>query len=146
MRDDRRWRRDVDPSSNEKPLELEAQADELEAQAFHLRARAKRLRSALERPAPLVPAEPTQLTRSEYAKRSRISEATVSRYLAEGMPMIPVGSTVRIDPVAADDWRCERGRRPTKARVKNESASSGPEPDVSGALARSGLRVVGQAR
>lgn len=81
------------------------------------------------------------VTRAQYARSRGISIATVSRLEAEGMPTIPVGSTVRIEPVAADEWRRARGRRPTKAAPKRE-----PELDVDADLARAGLRLVGGAR
>ena len=119
-------------------LELEAQADELEAEALRLRARAKRIRAETESSRAPESTEPAPLTRAEYAKRSRISEATVSRLITEGMPCIPVGSTVRIDPAVADDWRRSRGRRPTKAT--SAKAGAAEEPDVSDCLERAGLR------
>jgi hypothetical protein len=80
---------------------------------------------------------PVHFTRAEYARRSNVSEATVSRWLAEGLPTIPVGTTVRIDPEAADDWRRARGRKPTKAKT------AASDLDVSAELGNAGLRVVG---
>lgn len=125
-------------SDGPNPLELEAQADELEAEALRLRARAKRCRVASEK-VPAPPAPPTQMTRAEYAKRSRISQATVSRLIAEGMPCMPVGSTVRIDIAVADEWRCRRGRHPTKALPAKTDRSS--DLDVAVELSRAGLRA-----
>lgn len=131
-------------SGADDPLELEAQADELEAEALHLRARAKRARIGLSASSARTPtAEPVHLTRTEYARRSSVSEATVSRWLAEGMPALPVGSTVRIDSLAADEWRRARGRRPTRAKAKGIPDA---DVDVDEDLARAGLRLVRGAR
>jgi hypothetical protein len=129
-------------ASESNPLELEAQAYELEAEASRLRALAKRARIFASASTPTAAEAPRHQTRAEYARRSRVSEATVSRWLAEGMPALPVGSTVRIDVEAADEWRRVRGRRPTKAASKK--TTSDDDVDVSGVLGRTGLRVVGR--
>lgn len=123
------------------PHELEARAFELEADALRLRARASRLRVALESAPATAPAtEPTQMTRAEYAASRKISAATVGRLLKEGMPAMPVGSTVRIDPITADEWRRARGRRPTKAEASRPKPDVVNDVDVSAVLARSGFR------
>lgn len=123
------------------PLELEAQADELEADALRLRARAKRLRANTEvAPHAPAPAPPVHMTCTEYAASRKICRASVSRLLKEGMPCVPVGSTVRIDPTAADEWRRARERRPTTTKpARNRDAAN--DVDVANALNRAGLRV-----
>jgi hypothetical protein len=62
------------------------------------------------------------------------------------MPVIPVGSTDRIDPVEADAWRKARGRRPTTPKPKAKTNDA--DIDISDALAKGGLRAVdgGRAR
>lgn len=92
-----------------------------------------------------IPPEVRQLTRAEYARRCNVSDATVSRWLADGMPSIPVGTTVRIDPIAADEWRRARGRKPTTP-VPRDRLTSEDEIDVSSALSGAGLRVIGGGR
>lgn len=125
-------------SSEGNPLEYEARADELEAEASLLRAKAKRLRIEQERIAPATHSQgPRDLTRREYAALANVSEATVSRWVAAGMPSIPVGTTVRIEPNAADEWRRRRGRKPTTPKAK------APDVDVDVDLSRAGLRVIG---
>jgi len=131
-----------DPSGGN-PLEIEARADDLEAEALRLRAVAKRRRAQLDglSAAPFRTEAPARdLTRQEYAQRANVSGATVSRWLADGMPSIPVGSTVRIDPTAADEWRRERGRKPTTPSAKLRETA---DVDVDADLGRVGLRVVG---
>lgn len=132
-----------DPSADN-PLELEARADEREAEALLLRAKAKRLRARQDATPGEVtlPAGPLHLTRREYALRANVSEATVTRWLAEGLPSLPVGTTVRIEPVAADEWRRQRGRKPTKTTRRGADE----DVDVSTAIAAAGLRAVGGGR
>lgn len=119
------------------PLELEAQADEHDALAATLRARAKRQRLAAPAQESVLRLEPEpHMARLEYARRSGISGATVSRYVDEGMPVVPVGTTYRIEPGAADAWRVARSKSPTKAKPKRIA----DDVDVSSAAA-AGLRV-----
>lgn len=126
--------------------ELEAQADELEAaeiiraatadaEILRLRARAKRLR--VERS--IVTKASEHMTRSEYAISRRMSEATVSRLIAAGMPTLPVGTTHRIDPVAADAWRQSRPRVATTP-AKKVAANDDADLDVSGSLSAAGMK------
>jgi hypothetical protein len=85
------------------------------------------------------PAAPSvHMTRGEYARSRRISGASVSRLVAAGMPVVPLGTTDRIDPVAADEWRRSRERKPT-----TQSKSSTDDVDVTDALGRAGLRAAG---
>lgn len=83
-----------------------------------------------------------RLRRKEYAEREGVSRATVGRWIDEGMPTVPVGSTVRIDVDAADEWRIARGRKPTVAR----SAESDDGIDVTAVARRAGLRAIGGGR
>ena len=106
--------------------------------AATLRAKAKRQRLA----APAQESVPRlevdrHMARLEYASRSGISGATVTRYVDEGMPVVPVGTTYRIEPRAADAWRVARSKSPTKAKPKRIA----DDVDVSSAAA-AGLRVV----
>lgn len=79
------------------------------------------------------------MTRIEYAQSRRVSPATVTRWLAEGMPSIPVGTSVRIEPLAADEWRRNRGRSPTRATPRTRDNDT----DVSSIVSRAGLRLAG---
>lgn len=90
------------------------------------------LREAMPAPSP-PPA--IHMTRAEYARTRGISGATVSRLIANGMPTIPIGSTYRIDAVAADEWRRTRERRPTSSKAKVHDV------DVSRSLSAAGLKV-----
>jgi hypothetical protein len=82
--------------------------------------------------------------RTEYARMRGVSDATVSRWVELGMPVVPVGSTYRIEPAAADEWRRRRGRVPTTPAARLRPAEE--DVDVGAALARSGLRAIGGAR
>lgn len=93
------------------------------------------LRDAAPEPPPL---ESVHMTRAEYARRSRVSEATVSRWVAAGMPTMPVGTTYRIDPLLADEWRRTRTPKPTTPATKKSA-----EIDVSDVLGRAGIRRAG---
>lgn len=129
------------------PFEIEARADELEAEALRLRAQAKRLRAARERSATCSTSiEPTRLTREEYAARESVSTATVTRWVREGMPTMPVGSTYRIDPTDADAWRKSRGRHPTTPKPVATTNRAAEDVDVTSAVALGGLRVVRGSR
>jgi hypothetical protein len=91
-----------------------------------------------------IPTEAKHLTVAAYAVSRSISKTTVVRYYRdEGMPVIPVGTTVRIDPVAADEWRRARGRRPTIPAAKKAASNASKDVDVSDILAASNLRVIG---
>lgn len=130
----------------EDPDELDAKADEHEAEGYRHFASAKELHAQARRARRAQAAMPavrssSPMKQSEYAERENVCKATVTRWIAEGMPVKPVGSTVRIDPMAADAWRGARGRKPTKAASPRER-----EADVDIDLARSGLRIVGGAR
>lgn len=85
-------------------------------------------------PPPSV-APAVHMTRGEYARSRRISGATVSRLVAQGMPVLRVGTTDRIDPIAADEWR-----RTTPAAATTP-AKREPDLDVSGSLSRAGLKA-----
>lgn len=124
---------------------IEAEA-EAAAVAVRTRRRVDALLAVLVLRAEVVePEAAAHLTRLEYARRCSVSTATVTRWEHEGMPTIPVGSTYRIDPVTADEWRRARGRAPTTpAQRAPRDADDGL--DVSAALARSGLRAIGGAR
>lgn len=88
-----------------------------------------------------LPAAPNvHMTRGEYARSRRISTATVARLVADGMPTIPVGTTDRIDPVAADAWRSSRERKATTPATKKDVV------DVAGALSKAGLRSIAGGR
>jgi len=82
------------------------------------------------------------MTRGEYARSRSVSQATVTRWLAEGMPSIPVGSNVRIDPITADEWRRARGRKPTKAAPR----ATHDDTDVVDIATRAGLRALDGGR
>ena len=99
-----------------------------------LRAELERLRE------PARSTDPQRLTRQEYALRERVSLATVSRWVKAGMPVVPVGSTDRIDVAEADAWRRARGRVPTK------SSSPTDNVDVSTIASMAGLRAVAGGR
>lgn len=88
--------------------------------------------------APPPSVEPAiHMRRLEYGRSRRISGATVSRLIAQGMPVLRVGTTDRIDPVAADEWRRTTPAAPTTP-AKRE-----PDVDVSSALASAGLHTRG---
>jgi hypothetical protein len=138
----------ADEPAERNSLEAEAKQaieDEARAEADAVRARGRtqlalaRLANAATTPRS---ADARQLTRNEYARRSSVSDATVTRWIDLGMPTIPVGSTVRIDPAAADEWRRARGRHPTTPA----RSAQAPALDVDADLARAGLRVVGGGR
>jgi hypothetical protein len=127
--------------------EIDAQADELEAneiiraatadaEILRLRARAKRLRTVAHT---AVVQQPAHLTRAQYAHRSNVSEATVSRWIAAGMPVVPVGTACRIDPPAADLWRRTRPRTATTPAKKSIAANDADDLDVSRSLSAAGL-------
>lgn len=84
-------------------------------------------------PAP-VTGPAIHMTRGEYARSRRISGATVSRLIVQGMPVLRVGTTDRIDPGAADEWRRTTPAAPTTP-AKRE-----PDVDLDSALAGAGLR------
>ena len=110
-------------------------APELEDSLVDLGVRvATRIRAAL----PQVAAPAAHMTRTEYARSRRISGATVSRLIAQGMPALRVGTTDRIDPVAADEWRRTTPAAATTPAKKNSDV------DVSGSLARAGLKAGGR--
>lgn len=100
-----------------------------------LRAELERLRAE-----PRAP-EPQRLTRQEYALRERVSLATIGRWVREGMPVVVVGTTDRIDPQPADEWRRRRGRAPTKASGSNPDVI-----DIAGLVSKAGLRAIGGGR
>lgn len=125
-----------DPSEGN-PLELEARAFELEAEAAVLRAKAKRLTLATAPHVQVQPEVPSEVTRAEFAKLRKISQATVTRLLKEGMPASPVGTRVRINIAEADAWLKQRGRKPTRAAERVAGL------DVDDVLAHAGLRLVG---
>ena len=52
----------------------------------------------------------TLLTKKELAEVLKISEVSVNRYLAKGMPHIKVGSNVRFQLNEVLDWFKERGK------------------------------------
>lgn len=119
--------------------DLEAEAYELDAQASLLRAAAVRLRATeqqQQRRAPSVAKTIGHMKRSEYAHARSVSDATVSRWVKAGMPTLPVGTTDRIDPVAADEWR---RTRPRMATTPPKSTTPTDEVDVSDSLARAGI-------
>ena len=93
-----------------------------------------------------VPTELKHVTVAAYAASRSISKATVLRYIDEGLPVIPVGSTVRVDPTAADEWRRARGRKPTTPESKKSRVVSESDVDVSCALAAGGLRAINGGR
>jgi hypothetical protein len=82
------------------------------------------------------PPEDRQMKRAEYARSRGISGAVVSRLVGEGMPVVPVGSSYRIDPIAADAWRAARGRVPLAVA----KAKSVDDVDVDADLAKAGIR------
>jgi hypothetical protein len=125
--------------------EIDAQADELEAteivrsaavqaEVLRLRARAKRMR--VETRAEILPA-PEHMTRAQYAHRSSVSVVTVARWIKEGMPVIPIGTTDRIDPSAADAWR---KARPRTATTPIRKVTPKDDVDVSSVLAIANVR------
>ena len=116
------------------PTELEARALELEAEALFLRARARRLTLEPKSPAPSTP---EHMNCTEYARSRGVSGATVGRWIAEGMPHLPVGSTVRIVAEEADAWRRARGRKPTKSR-----SGTTDELAVDDIASKAGLRTI----
>ena len=88
---------------------------------------------------PAASAPAVHMTRGEYARSRRISGATVARLVSAGMPVIAVGTTDRIDPVAADEWR--RSREPaTTTPARRVTAAD--DVDVSSLATRAGLRAV----
>lgn len=121
-------------------VELEAEAYEHEAKAATLRAEAVRARAMeLHRQhAPSIAKAPVHMTRGEYAQRSRVSDATVSRWAKQGMPTIPVGTTDRIDPAGADEWRRSRPRVATTP-TKKTLAANDDALDVSASLSSAGI-------
>lgn len=134
--------------------ELEAEAYEHDSKAAHhhskaaqLRADAVRLR-ALEHKQqhpPSIAKTTGHMKRSEYAHSRGVSDATVTRWVKDGMPTIPVGTTDRIDPAVADEWRRTRPRRATTAAPAKKSASP-DDVDVSDLLKNAGLTEVRRAR
>jgi hypothetical protein len=97
--------------------DIEAEAYDLEARAASLRADARRKLAAeqreQQRPIAVRTMGSPHMTRREYAHRSRVSTATVARWVDEGMPTLNVGTTDRIDVDAADAWRRMRPRKAT---------------------------------
>lgn len=120
--------------------DLEAEAFEHDASAATLRARAVRARAVEQRQqrAPSI-AKAVHMTRSEYAHRSRVSDATVSRWVKDGMPVLPVGTTDRIDPIAADEWR---RTRPRKATTQKKNTTPDDDLDVSACIKSAGIRRI----
>jgi excisionase family DNA binding protein len=128
----------------ELPAALEAAIEDAAADA----ARAKRseliaqfMISSSQTPVSAIPAEASKATVTEYATRERVSVATVRRWLKEGMPSVPVGTTVRIDATAADAWRAARGRKPTTPAPKSDAAI-----EIEAIARRAGLRLAAGAR
>lgn len=127
--------------------EIDARADEMEAeellrrataQAAILRLRAHAKRRRVETKAELAQA-PEHMTRAQYAHRSCVSVVTVARWIKEGMPVIPIGTTDRIDPSAADAWRKARPRTATTP-VKKASPAKADDVEVSDVLAIANVR------
>lgn len=134
----------TDPRS---AYELEAQAHELDAQASLLRAAAVRARATEQQQqhrAPSVVKTTSHMKRSEYAHARSVSDATVSRWVKAGMPTMPVGTTDRIDPVAADEWRRSRPR--TTTTLAKSTRPQHEDLDVSESLAKAGITKVQGAR
>lgn len=121
-------------------------AIEAEAQAAAALVRASRRVEVLLIEANVLPAAhvdvPTHMTRAEYARRSRVSEATVSRWKAEGMPVERVGTTYRVDRAKADAWRHARGDGPTTPTKRDAR----DELDVGELASRAGLRAISGGR
>ena len=129
------------PPENANPLV--AQLGGMLAQAFVVALRHPEVIEALRTTFAPPPAPPTShVKRGVYARLRGVCQATVTRWVAEGMPTMPVGSTDRIDIAAADAWRLARGRMPTKAKPKAEVDA---DLDVSSSLASAGLRATGSA-
>lgn len=130
------------PESTNNPIV--AQLGGMLAQAFVVALRHPEVIEALRTTfSPPAPAATAHVKRGVYAASRGVSCATVTRWVAEGMPVFPVGSTDRIDPAAADAWRIARGRMPTKAKPR---AVELDDVDVSGSLASAGLRPTRSSR
>lgn len=135
-------------SRNARVLNAEAEEHEAKAAEYDCRAAQERVEAHLKRaqahrcePIECRPTEAVHATLTAYCVSRAISKATANRYIAEGMPTIPVGTTIRIDPSVADEWRRQRGRKPTTPEPKPAKPSE-DDVDVSGALSGGGLRVV----
>ncbi len=135
----------IPPSENATTNPLVAQLGGMLGEALAIALRhpqvIEALRATYTTPAPAV-SEP-HVQRKVYARMSGVCPATVTRWVEEGMPTIPVGSHDRIDVAVADAWRMARGRAPTKAKPRVEVD---PDLDVTGSLASAGLRATGGGR
>lgn len=45
------------------------------------------------------------------AEKYQVSESTVNRWIAQGMPKYKIGKNVRFDELEVDEWFRERGKK-----------------------------------
>lgn len=111
---------DTLPFACEHPERLKAQAHRKRAESHLLFAEAAEAR--LERANRTV-AVLDNLTSAEIAKTLKISKATLSRFVRDGMPVSFAGARRRFDLVAAKNWLAARGPKaapkPMSTRLVN---------------------------
>jgi hypothetical protein len=81
------------------------------------------------------PAPEGLLSKARAAKAIGKSVATLDRLVKEAAPWHPVGDRMMFDLVELRAWLEGRGRKPTKAKTRNDDV------DVTDILRRHGLRV-----
>ena len=69
--------------------------------------------------------QPALDTKKQFGARIQVSERTVTRLIAKGMPAIDIGDLDRIDPEAALEWL--RSRRKPKPIRRGRPAKRTPQ-------------------
>lgn len=127
--------------SRENAMPADVAAAYAKIRAYELDALAARLRAALPAPVvPAAPADPEGLVAGPVVDRHlAISAATRNRLVKEGMPTVIVGYRRRYNVAACRTWVEARGRKPTKAAVRDDV-------EIDDVLAHAGMRRAGGGR